>query len=43
MARPPGPAIGRPEDMLHDRATQPARVRALIEYVIAWMARFCGP
>jgi hypothetical protein len=22
-----------------DRATQPARVRALIEYFIAWMAR----
>jgi hypothetical protein len=26
-----------------DRATQPARVRALIESFIAWMARFCGP
>jgi hypothetical protein len=24
-----------------DRATQPARVRALIESLIAWMARFC--
>ena len=43
MARPPGPVGGRPEDMLHDRATQPARVRALIESFIAWMTRCCGP
>jgi iron complex transport system substrate-binding protein len=39
MARPPGPAEGRPEDMLDIRATQPPRVRVANESYV----RLGGP